>query len=564
MQKIQKLPQHIVSKIAAGEVIERPSFAVKELLENSIDAGASVIEVHVEESGLKRITIIDNGEGMSKEDLFESFKPHTTSKIVSEDELLSIKTLGFRGEALSSIAAISTMSLKTRTPQSPGGTVVTLRNGVLENSAPVGMPVGTIVTVDQLFSSVPARKKFLKSAKTEFRHITDVIMHFALSYPKIHFVLTHNKKTVLDLPRKDRLEERIQLLFGEALFEQLMPLSFEDGYIRIEGYIGRPQVTSRNNQRQYIFVNNRHVSDKLIALAAKEGYGTLLPASSTPVFQLRITLPFEAVDVNVHPRKELVNFLNKKAVFDAIKLAITQTLAENNVTFHLAKFKQESSAKRGETTSFAGSLLKETVLPWNRVAVGERVAGFPLIQAHQTYLITSVKEGIALYDQHAVHESILYEQFVKAFSETKKKKEVYSLSKPFPLHLSLLEKQVLEEYMEVFTHVGFSFEPFQGNTFLIRDIPVIFKGRKVEKIIRDMLDDLSQFEGVKHIDTASQRMLAFLSCRAAVKAGDVLPVKQREQLIKQLEKTQHNVTCPHGRPTKIILTKEQLASFFKR
>lgn len=564
MRKIQTLPQHIVSKIAAGEVVERPSFAVKELVENSIDAGASVIEVHVEESGLKRITVIDNGEGMSKEDLLESFKSHTTSKIMSEDELLRIETLGFRGEALSSIAAISTLSLKTRTAQSHGGTVVTLRNGVMENVAPVGMPVGTIVIVDQLFSSVPARKKFLKSAKTEFRHITDVILHAALSYPAIHFVLTHNKKTVLDLPKKEHLEERIRLLFGEALFEQLMPLSFEDGYIRVEGYIGRPQVAAKNNQRQYIFVNNRHVNDKLISLAAKEGYGTLLPTASTPVFRLHVTLPFEAVDVNVHPRKELVSFLNSKAVFDAVKLAITQSLAEHNVTFNLARFKQESSAKLGETTSFAGSLLKETVLPWNRTVTGERMDGSLLMQVHQTYIVASIKDGIALFDQHAVHERILYEQFVKAFSEKKKEKDSYILPKPFALHLSLTEKQLMEEYREVFTNVGFSLEHFQGNTFVIREIPSVFKGRKLEKIIRDMLDDLSQVGEVKNIDTASQRMLAFLSCRAAVKAGELLPIKQREQLVKKLEKTPNNATCPHGRPTKVVLTKEQLAGFFKR
>lgn len=563
MPKIITLSSDVVTKIAAGEVIERPAYAVKELIENSIDAGATSIIIDIEDSGLRRIQVIDNGEGMSKEDLQQCFLPHTTSKIKEAEELLGIKTLGFRGEALASIAAISNLSIKSREKTNPSGNLIEIYKGEIETIEPIGMPVGTIITVDDLFYPVPARKKFLKSKKTEFRHITEIVLQYALLCPTIHFVLTHNKKVIFDLPLKKEVHERIPMLFGNDLFEHVIPLSFEESFIKLSGFLGKPQISSSQNQKQYIFINGRRVSDTLISLAVKESYGTLLPVANTPVFFLYIGLPFEIVDVNVHPRKEQVSFINARMIFDAVKQAVTQTLADNNITFRLSQFSQEPSLRKGETRSFAGELLKEVVLPWDRTDIGERLRKLQLIQIQQTYLLLQTKKGLVIYDQHAMHERILFEQFVNAFETQKKKKENYELRKPITLQLSITEVQLFDEYKKSFEEIGFEIEHFQGESFVIRTVPILFKGRNVEKVIKEMLIDLSQ-DLPKSMDMRTKRMLAFLACRSAVKAGDTLAQKQMEKMIGDLEKTPNNVTCPHGRPTKLAVDLGTLHKYFKR
>ncbi len=564
MQKIIHLSDHVVAKIAAGEVIERPSYAVKELVENAIDAHASLIEVHLENAGLKKITIIDNGEGMSREDVSIAFLPHTTSKLTNEDHFLGIKTLGFRGEALSSIASISTLTIKSRLHNHPEGTVVTVRNGTLEAISPVGMPPGTIVSVDNLFLNVPVRKKFLKSDKTELRHIIDMMVHFALAYPSIHFIVTHNKKKIFDLSKKEEISERIKTLLGISFFEQLLPLQFDDGHVEITGYIGKPNIATRYNQKQYIFVNNRFVSDRMISLAAKEAFGTLLPSSYSPVFLLYFNVPAETVDVNIHPRKEYIAFINQKHIFDATKQAILQTLNEHNITFRLAAFREEYSAKLAEINSTTGQILKQKVLMPEKSTQGNLIKHAPFIQIDNTYILTIGKNGILLIDQHAAHERILYEQFVEAFLQEKEKKLIYELPTLHTIDLSLSEKHLIEEYESVFNELGFTFENFQGNSIILRTIPQVFKGRSLEKIIKDFLSDLSEKLEIKDIDSPTQRMLTFISCRSAVKSGDKLATKQMKEIVKSLEKIKNNHTCPHGRPIQIEITTLDLDKLFRR
>lgn len=564
MQKIIQLSEHVVAKIAAGEVIERPSYAVKELVENAIDAHASLVEVHIEDSGLKRITVIDNGEGMSREDVALSFLPHTTSKITNEDHFLGIKTLGFRGEALSSIASISTLTIKSRLHNYPEGTVVKVKHGIVETISPIGMPPGTIVSVDNLFLNVPVRKKFLKSDKTEFRHIIEMMTHFALAYPSIHFVFTHNKKTIFDLSKKFDVSERIKTLLGKSFFEQLIPLKFADGHVEITGYIGKPNIATKYNQKQYIFVNNRSVSDRMISLAVKEAFGTLLPSSYSPAFLLYFRVPAEIVDVNIHPRKEYIAFINPKHIFDVTKNAILQTLNENNLTFRLAAFREEYSAKLTETKSITGQMLKQMILMPEKNIDGNLLKNAPFIQIENTYVLTITKNGILLIDQHAAHERILYEQFFNAFIQEKEKKLIYELPNLYVLDLSLNEKQLIEEHKSIFNELGFSFESFQGNSIIIRTVPKIFKGRNLEKVIKDFLYDLSEKSEIKNIDLPTQRMLTFISCKAAVKSGDKLTNKQMKEIVTTLEKTKDNTTCPHGRPTQITLTTLELNKLFRR
>ncbi len=564
MNKIHQLPDHIVAKIAAGEVIERPAYVVKELIENAIDAGADLIEVTMEDAGLRNITVRDNGEGMSEEDLKLSFLPHTTSKLSEDDELIGIKTLGFRGEALSSIAAVADFSIQSRRHDASSGTIVKVSNGSFIEASPIGMPKGSIITVENLFLSVPARKKFLKTKKTEFRLSTDIVIYYALSYHTIHFTLTHNKKVILDLPKKDSIDDRLIPLFGESIKNNLIPFSHEEGYIKLKGFIGKPQNALRQNQKQYVFINNRYITDRMISTAVRESYGTLLPASSTPIFLLHITLPYEIVDINVHPRKEQVSFHNAPELFSVIKQVVAQTLSQNNLLFNFAKFKQDTSAKTSETTSIAGLLLKETILNPEKQGEGVLIKNAPFIQVEKTYILSVAKKGVLVIDQHAAHERILYEKYLKAFNEKRTEKELYEFKKLRTVHLSISDAQLLEDSLSIFSKLGFSIESFGRNTFVIRAIPNVFAGRNIDKILQDMLIDLSEEKTVSSIDIRTQRMLLFLSCRGAVKAGERLTEKQMKELIKQLEKADNNATCPHGRPTRIVVSSRELQRLFKR
>lgn len=562
MKKIHRLPPPLVAKIAAGEVIERPAYAVKELIENAIDAQATFIEVQIEESGLRRITVTDNGVGMSREDLEICFLPHTTSKLRPDDDLTAIRSLGFRGEALSAIAAVSHMTIITRTPKDIGGRIIQIRGGIVEDSAPIGAPIGTSVTAEGLFYSVPARKKFLKSAPTELRHITEIVSHFALMYPQVQFQLKHNRKSLFDLPTAGETAERIRVMLGTSFYEHLLPLSHEEGTVTLRGFIGKPQIASKLNQKQYIFVNNRSVTDRMVQLAVREAFGSLLPSAATPVFILHLTLPHEAVDVNIHPRKEKVTFLNSDLVFQAIKLAVTKTLQEHNITFQLAKFQQETSARLGETRSPAATTLKETVLPWHRTDAIKISPQATVTQLHQTYIVTADEQHIYFIDQHAAHERILFETFRQQFHEKKQEKQV--LTAPVTLSLGTGEKQLLKEYAEQFAelHIGFTLR--EDGEVSITTIPAVFHGRNIERILKDMLADLAETGTIGAADEPSSRMLKFLSCRAAVKAGDVLTETQMRDLVQKLEQCTEKTTCPHGRPTTISLPLKELHHEFHR
>ncbi|HEX8932284.1 MAG TPA: DNA mismatch repair endonuclease MutL, partial [Patescibacteria group bacterium] len=333
-KNILPLTPEIISKIAAGEVIERPAFAVKELVENSIDAKADKISIVLEQSGLKKIMVTDNGIGMSKEDLLESFKLHTTSKLFSLDDLEKIKSLGFRGEALASIAAISKLTLQSRVGHRPNGTKIELVDGQIKDIAPIGMPPGTVVTVNNLFYSVPARKKFLKTPPTEFRHILQVLTNLVFANPQIHFYLVHNKKIIFDLPKTKDPLERIKFFLGNNIFINLLPVQYQNDFIAISGFVSKPHLPISLNNKHYFFINNRGVTNQLIEQAGKEGYGTLLPAKAKPVLILFLSIPYELVDVNVHPRKEQVHFANQQLVYDAVEKAVRETLTKNNLTFY--------------------------------------------------------------------------------------------------------------------------------------------------------------------------------------------------------------------------------------
>lgn len=591
MKKIHKLSPLLISKIAAGEVVERPAYAVKELIENAIDAKASDITIYIEEAGLKKIQVIDNGEGMSEEDVQQAWEPHTTSKIQDESELHAMKSFGFRGEALASLAAVSRLTIRSRlhpdvisreveiqkkngSPIGPErtsklGYEIIVENGKLIKGNQVGMAPGTIVIAEHLFASIPARKKFLKSSQTELRHIIDVVNYFAIAHPNIRFHLTHGKRILLEYLATDSISERIEQLIGSDTFSFFIPVKKSESYLTVTGFIAKPQISSSTQNKQYVFINSRKVVDKLIAQAVKEAFGTMLEATTYPLFVLFLSVPYEMVDVNVHPRKEQVSFVNNQFIFQSIKQCISEVLEENNLTFQNLSWKRTGV---GMTKSFAGKLLKEQVLEKEAFLIDNTSNIF---QLNKLYIVITTKKGLLLVDQHAAHERILFEKLKKEFINQKNKHNTFALTKPITINITQSENALLDEYKNVLYDLGFKMQDAKGivsspNTFtsrkhiLLTHLPALFQDRDAQQLIKDILESLAEGKGLQSIDKVSEEMLAFLACRAAVKAGDLLSKEHMEKIFTDLGTTQNNVTCPHGRPTQIILSQEELNHMFGR
>ncbi len=553
MPKIKHLPPDIISKIAAGEVIERPAYAVKELIENAIDANASNISIRIEDSGLKKITISDNGEGMTKEDLLESFKPHTTSKLFKEDELHAISSLGFRGEALSSIASIADVTIQSKHKKETSGYIVELIKGIVQSKGVIGMPQGTTITVSHLFANVPARKKFLKSQKTEFRHIIDIVSNFALAYPYIEFSLTHNGKEYLQFTKHHTIDRRIQFLLGDSLYVNLIPLSFEESYVKITGFIARPQYAIKGQSKLFTFINTRRVYDPLIASAIKDAYKNLLEYGAYPIALLYIQLPYEMVDVNIHPRKEQVSFIDQSFIYSMVQKAVATTLSDKNLTF------VNVSWKDGGTKTHLGKLLKYELME----ELDEVRKNADVIQLHQLYLVTETKKGIIILDQHAAHEAILFRKLKTKYEKHKMQNALHEIKPALLLNLAVSDYEILSENLELFLELGFEIEEF-GESFRVNKVPSLFKDRDIQDLIVETLEDLRIGLPPKDIDKRTYRMLSYLACRTAIKAGQTLSTEESHDLINQLQDEDMVYTCPHGRPVKIELTLNYLNTLFKR
>ncbi|MDE2026289.1 MAG: DNA mismatch repair endonuclease MutL [Patescibacteria group bacterium] len=555
MAKIRQLSPAIVAKIAAGEVIERPAYAVKELIENAIDANATDIQIFIEQAGLKKIQVIDNGEGMDQEDLLACFQPHTTSKLLDED-LTGITTLGFRGEALASLVAVSDLTIKSRIESDAVGNEITLHGGEIQKKTPTGMPSGTIVTVHNLFASVPARKKFLKSTQTESRHIISMVTHFASAFPNIRFALYHNGRVIFDVPAEEQQIERIKRLVGNDVFSFFIPVKYQDSYISISGFIAKPQINSSTSAKQFLFVNNRKVTDKTIALAVKESYGTMLEATMYPIFVLFLSIPHQLVDINMHPRKEQVSFVHTHDIFNGVKAAIMQTLQENNLTFQNLSWKHSGV---GTTTSLAANILRKQVLE-KELLIGD--LKIPPVQFHKLYILLQTKHGIVFIDQHAAHERVLFEKLQKEFLRMITKQKSSKLSKPITINFLPSEQSLIIEHKNIFTKMGFIF--IIKKDISVTHVPYFLRDRNPLELIKNILEYLEEDLPIPRLDKISEHMLAFLACRGAVKAGDLLNQKQMNKIIMQLETTSNNATCPHGRPTRMFYSLEELKKNFKR
>ncbi|MCX7928773.1 MAG: DNA mismatch repair endonuclease MutL [Patescibacteria group bacterium] len=551
MPKIKILPESVVSRIAAGEVIERPSYVIKELIENSIDALSTQIDVEIEDSGLALIRVVDNGIGMSKEDLLLSIKPHATSKIHKLEDLTNIKTLGFRGEALTSIANVSNLSIESKREKDKfGHRLVKICEDI--NIEPIALKEGTKVDVRQLFDNVPTRKKFLSSKKTELKHIIDTFIDFVLGTQNIGFTLRSDSKLIYEILKKQTIEEKIENVFGQEILQNLLHINYKGSYLSIEGFLAHPQISFTTTNKIFTYLNNRRIYNSLINSAIKEGYENLLEHTMYPMAILKINIHTELVDVNIHPRKEDVRFRIPEQIYSETLKAILNTLSKNNLTFG------NISWKKSVVNSYAGAILK------NELHENSTSESNEILQIKKIYLVKETQSGVAFFDQHAVHEAILFKKLKKSFLEKISPKNALELESPILLKLPKGEIEIFWDNKEIFNKIGYKIEEFGNNYPILTHVPKILHDRNHLEIIREIIEKLIQSKQVSKIDSKSYKMLSYIACKSAIKAGQTLSSDERLNLINQLEEEDFLYTCPHGRPVKIEITLNQLNRFFKR
>ncbi|MFN9434604.1 MAG: DNA mismatch repair endonuclease MutL [Planctomycetota bacterium] len=628
MPQIRKLPVGLVNKIAAGEVIERPASVVKELLENSIDAGATQVEIAIDGGGTDLIRITDNGCGIEPDQLELALAPHATSKLVSSDDLFDVRTLGFRGEALASIAEVSHLTLRSRTASSDSGYELRCEGGTLEPIKPCAMNVGTSIEVRHLFFNTPVRRKFLKAPQTEMAHVVDAFARIALAFPNVHMILTSNDRVLHDLPPTERRVERIRAFYGDEVGDALIPVEHADEHVRIRGYVADPSVSRTNNRLQFLFLNGRYIRDRSLQHALGEAYRGLLMVGRLPICFLQLELDPKVIDVNVHPTKIEVRFADSGAIYSRLlntlrhKFLSTDLVAKAAVpdrepaalvgagaatiepvdrsgsgTELMTWARQQSHAlpaardihfdpvdpRRvpdfrpfpnfgGRTDPFvdpAGPASTAAVAPSS--TMGSQATGPDPLLGHsvttgcqilQTYLITEDEDGMVIIDQHALHERILFEQIKAKFLS--KSLERQRLLVPETVHLAPSEAAVAIEAKEMLSEIGIEIEPFGGDTVLISSYPSLLAKMSPAEMLKQILDAL--INGGKKVNPQDllDDIMNMMACKAAVKAGDRLSPQEISALLEQRHLYRDTHHCPHGRPTALVFSRQQLDKMFKR
>lgn len=583
---IHLLPPEVANKIAAGEVVERPASVVKELLENAIDAGATDIRIEVRQGGRRLIRVTDDGAGIASAEVALAFARHATSKIVAEDDLFRIQTLGFRGEALASIAAVSHTTMLTRTETEGIGTYLRIEGGEVKEQRQYGGATGTSVAVENLFFNTPARLKFLRSEPTESSHIIKLVSAYAMAYPELRFQLTDNGRLVLQTPGDGQLLNVLIKVLGLDTAQQMLALERQpnDGAspgsaVLVDGYVGAPSQHRASRDNQLLFVNRRWIQDRSLSFAIEEAYRTLIPSGRYPIAVLRIQLDPQEVDVNVHPTKREVRFREPRAVFAAVQRAVRTAIlghapvapiparphpiSPDGWTQQPAMPWTGKSAQRDlsrgqlamEAQTTAASTADQGAVPMRQQLPMLRVLG----QIRQMYIIAEGPDGLYLIDQHASHERILFEQLLA--EKQSMRIAVQNLLEPLPVELPPRHQAVMESAASVLADLGFEIAPFGGGTYLVRAVPVLVQPEEVKGVLAELLDAVG--EG-RDPSSAIEEMVDVIACHSAVRAGQTLTLDEARELIQQLEKTTSPYTCPHGRPTMIHLSAAQLERSFLR
>uniref|UniRef100_A0A7C2P1K8 DNA mismatch repair protein MutL n=1 Tax=Schlesneria paludicola TaxID=360056 RepID=A0A7C2P1K8_9PLAN len=620
MSRIQALPPSLVNQIAAGEVIERPANAVKELLENSIDALATRIEVDIAAGGSELIRIVDDGEGIHPDDLVLAVTSHATSKIAAAADLFDIRSFGFRGEALASIAEVSRLRLRSRTADQPHGWELEVTHGRLSPPVECGCPYGTTIEIRNLFENIPVRRKFLKSVATEFGQITEQFTRVAIAHPRLHLVLKHNDRVVYQLPPADRPLDRLQTFFGQELTDQLIAVESAHAGIRLWGYVGHPSVSKATRKQQYLFLNGRWIQDRTLQHALTEAYRGLLMVGRQPVAFLFLELPTDQVDVNVHPTKTEVRFRDAQQLYRQLlstlrtkflsldlqsRLTIPATPAtplmaptlQPALAFAPARITEPVRPVEQDFAAWAKDRLAQWTpdqppqlehaadigledekpapaeVPPNEIAAATEntpppSAAEPLdasraLQIHDCYIVLETSEGMTVIDQHALHERILYEQFrARVLAGAV---ESQRLLMPVPIELAAKESALLLEHAELLNQLGFGVEEFGKDTVLLTKHPVLLRRVELPELVRDLAERLESN------GTASptrrdllDELLHMMSCKAAVKAGQRLSPEEIDALLQQRHLIDDAHHCPHGRPTALTLSRAELDRQFGR
>jgi DNA mismatch repair protein MutL len=578
MANVMVLPENVVNKIAAGEVVERPASVVKELVENAIDAGATDISVELLKGGKSVIRVRDNGCGMGSEDARRALQRHSTSKIAEASDLFCISTMGFRGEALPSIAAISHLEITTKEKGATAGTRIVATGGRIEEVRECGAPDGTEVVVHDLFFNTPVRRKFLLTKRAELSRIASVITWHALARPAIGFSLISDGQEVLKVPPVKTLLDRLSSLFGTETTRRLVPLEMEKDGVSLAGFISKPELTRGNRTGQYFFINARPVRDKILSFAVFDAYVGVLPSKRHPVVFLFLQIEPHEVDVNVHPTKREVRFRNAYMVQDFLRGALRDTLATVDLSTEMELASRESvmreprttytTRKRGGVTErVPGKEVSQEPLPWETegVPVEERPVErelHALGQMRNLYILCEGPEGLAIIDQHAAHERILFEKLMRLYKE--ESSEVQGLLAPVVVNLTASEFVLASDYLKMFRALGIMVEKFGKNALKIDGLPSCLGGIDAEALVRDMIGELAGEAKGNALDEEVAELVAGKACHSAVKKRDVLKNAELQGLVDDLFRCANPYACPHGRPTIVKITAEELDKKFKR
>ena len=574
---IHILPDDLAAKIAAGEVIERPASVVKELIENSIDADAREIQVEIRGGGQRLIRVADDGSGIPANQVETAFARHATSKLSSVDDLFAIRTLGFRGEALPSIAAVSKVSLITRARDEEPGTQIRVDGSKIIDQRAQGAPQGTIVTVEDLFRHVPARLKFLKTPGTEAGRIADLINAYAVAYPQLRFSLVNDNRLVFQSPGTGKMFDALVKVFGIEVAHQMIAVASgpsQSASVGVDGFISPPNLNRSTRKYMLFFVNHRWVQDRTIQHAVIEAYHTALMVGRAPIVALDISVPPDAIDVNVHPTKSEVRFRDGSMVFNAVQRTVRAALTGSapipsiGVTQPPVQQNWQPQHFPPNTTQTQAALnLYRPVSPNDPTTQppNHPITQLPMLrvlgQIASTYIIAEGPDGLYLIDQHAAHERVLYEQL--SAERAGALVAVQELLDPAPMPLTPAQFAALEANRAALASVGFSVEPFGNQTFLLRTVPAVLKSSDPRAALATIVDEMEQ--GEEPLEKSADARLITSVCKSiAVKGGQVLSLEEMRELVRRLEQTTAPRTCPHGRPTMIQLNVSQLEREFGR
>ena len=583
--KIQVLPGDVIGRIAAGEVVERPAAVVKELLENSLDAGSSTITVEIKDGGLGLIRVSDDGEGMSRRDASLAFERHATSKLQSDAQLGAIRTMGFRGEALPSIAAVSNVRLRTVARNEPVGTQLWLAGGTITRVEDAAAIPGTSIEVSDLFFNTPARRKFLKSTTTEFSHISHVVQQAGLAWPQVHFRLVHNGYEVFVLPEVSSARDRVLQVYRGAFGDRALAVDVERDGLALRGFIVDPVRARAGRTPQELFVNRRPIKNSTIQHAVIDGYSAFLAKGHAPLFVLFLDIDPQRVDVNVHPTKREVRFASTEQIHQLVRSAVRQALGRAQVQASLtgsahARLNEDAAMTPSEWTNPVAPPARESFEPGHQPPasppsqtsfVGEGAAAYavdeireivPLGQMHRTFLIAQVGDELQVVDQHTAHERVLFERLLRAWHGRALPSQPLLL--PEPLELPVQQALILQRHLPELERLGLLIEPFGPTSFLIRSLPVMLGHPDVAALVQDLIEDLEQWDSISSLEQKVKPILASLACHGAVRAGRAMALPEIKQLVQDWVAEGLIMTCPHGRRVAFRLSGDELARLFDR